>query len=1173
MLESLSGSDLLNDLAHEFAERYRRGERPSLNEYADRHPELAGEIRELFPTLVMIEQFGSGVDSARSGASRRPPCDIPVPESLGDYRILREIGRGGMGVVYEAVQESLGRRVALKVLSQHRILGSVQLQRFEREAKAAALLHHTNIVPVFGVGEHEGVHYYAMQFIEGQSLDTVFSEIVRLRGRVVKDGESSPGKPARLALGLLSHRLLELRTPVEMKGSRPGSAAQPADSPGGSQADPDSVEPVEDLSSSTSTMLGDSAAHYFRSVARLGMQAAEALAYAHQHGLVHRDIKPANLLLDLRGTLWVTDFGLAKAEGALELTSPGDVVGTLRYLAPERFHGKADPCSDIYSLGLTLYELLTFAPAFTASHRVEYIHAILHEEPARPRSVDPRIPLDLETIVLKSISKNPSDRYHTADLMARELGRFVEGRPILSRRVSLFERGWRWSRRNRVTAALIMLAASLSTILAIGSTAAAFKFRDQRNAVWAEEQKTRNNLNRALEAEREREAELGRSLLRQARAVRYSGQPGRRSDALKTLEKAAEIAHAVGAPPEHLAELRDEMIAALALIDDHPSRKWSGLPAMSDYSAASARSDRYVDIDRAGLIHVRRLSDQSELRVLGADRAALRNFPKFVPGGRFVCLFAEPSSYELWDLEKGEIPGAWPAETMCVAARGDGASVAALSSKGQLRVYDLPLLKESSRCEIGFEIPKWLGHGWMSLSEDGRQVALFDPDGRRVGVYDVKDGRLIREFKMPHVRVDRNLALNRNAGLLAVVHDRAISVFDMADGEQLSLLQGHLSEGIRPWFQPAGDLLATSSWDGTTRLWDPIRGRLIVTLDGGLQEWVADGSGVILGRAHEMVLNQITAGVERRSIDYRTLGEKAGAALFGPARISYSPDGQLLAMAVRPEGVRIARQSDGAALAFLPIGYCDEVLFTSDGDLLTYNDRGLCRWPVRRIRERALRLGPPEPLALIANGPNLIHSGLAASADGRIIGVATLFRRGSMLLDRNHPWRHTLLTPHRGAADLAISPDGRWACSGSRGETAERARVKVWDVSTGLISIELPLGNARVAFSPDSRWLGVGGKDRYRFFETGNWKAGQEIEQGEAGEGTEDVAFAFHPSSRFVAVLDPTRSIVKIVELESGSVRAVLRAPDPSTIHCLVFSPDGRYLAIAKADQRVDLWD
>ena len=179
MIDSLSGSDLLNELAHEFAERYRRGERPPVNEYTDRYPDLAGEIRDLFPTLVMMEQFGSGVENRSVPVARRPRVDEPMPERLGDYRILREIGRGGMGIVYEAVQESLGRQVALKVLSQYRQLGAIQLLRFEREAKAAALLHHTNIVPVFGVGEHQGVHYYAMQYIEGQSLDKVLAEIQR----------------------------------------------------------------------------------------------------------------------------------------------------------------------------------------------------------------------------------------------------------------------------------------------------------------------------------------------------------------------------------------------------------------------------------------------------------------------------------------------------------------------------------------------------------------------------------------------------------------------------------------------------------------------------------------------------------------------------------------------------------------------------------------------------------------------------------------------------------------------------------------------------------------------------------------------------------------------------------------------------------------------------------
>ena len=193
MGESTSGSDLFNDLAHEFAERYRRGERPSLSEYADRYPHLAGEIRELFPALVMMERFGSDDDRHDGTVEDRPPRRGPMPERLGDYRILREIGRGGMGIVYEATQESLGRRVALKVLSRDRLLGPTAPIRFRREARAAALLHHTNIVPVFGVGEHEGVPYYAMQYIEGRSLDLVLRQLGEARR------ESGRARPASLA--------------------------------------------------------------------------------------------------------------------------------------------------------------------------------------------------------------------------------------------------------------------------------------------------------------------------------------------------------------------------------------------------------------------------------------------------------------------------------------------------------------------------------------------------------------------------------------------------------------------------------------------------------------------------------------------------------------------------------------------------------------------------------------------------------------------------------------------------------------------------------------------------------------------------------------------------------------------------------------------------------------
>jgi serine/threonine protein kinase/WD40 repeat protein len=1171
MLDALSGSDLLNDLAHEFTERYRHGERPPLDEYIARYPELADEIRELFPTLVMMEQFGSEVDNpSGTAAARRARSAEPIPERLGDYRIIREVGRGGMGIVYEAVQESLGRHVALKVLSQHRQFGMIQLLRFEREAKAAALLHHTNIVPVFGVGEHEGVHYYAMQYIEGQSLDTVLAEITKIRQGSRRVPGDSEIMSASLAEGLFTRGLPALRTPTSMRHSDPRPEERAADVSTVANVSSGLGRSSVTGSSTTSKILGTSDAHYFRSVARLGMQAALALGYAHQHGVVHRDIKPANLLLDLRGTIWVTDFGLAKAEGCDELTSPGDIVGTLRYMAPERFRGNSDARSDIYSLGLTLYEMVTFAPAFRASHRVEFIHAILHEEPTRPRSLDPQIPLDLETIVLKAISKSPSERFETADEMARELGRFIEGRPIVSRRVWLHERVWRWSRRNRMTASLILLAASLTSILAMGSTVAAWKYREQRDAIQTEEHKARAGLERATGAERDREAELGRSLLVAARALRFSGQPGRRTDALATLEHAAQIAHVVKAPPQHLAELRDEVIATLALADDHPVRVLSDLPLGDDWKAFSVAGDRYVDVDRGGLIHVHGISDRSNLRVLGAVPARRRQWPTFVPGGRFVTVVADNDWVELWDLERGVIPSAWPADARGASVRSDGAAVAVLRPTGELVVYDLPSCTRRSSCALGFEFPKMVSYAWMSLSKDGRQLAMIRPDQKFAILVDVETGRIVREIKMPANRVERSLALNRSGGLLAIAHDRAISVFDMADGEQLSVLQGHQSEGILARFQPDGDLLVSTSWDGTTRLWDPIRGRLIVTVEGGFSEWVKGGSEMVISFGHELIVRQIAAQTERRTIDCRMLGDHAGAALFGPARVSYSPDGQLLAMAVRPEGVRIVRTSDGAGMAFLPIGSCDEVLFMPGGDLLTFNVRGLCRWPMRPKEGGTFRLGPPEPLAMVMREAFRHNEGLDVSADGRTIGVSFPSQRAAMLLEADRPWRRSLLTPHNAVFNLAMSSDGRWACTGGRGDAADRRQVKVWELSTGKIAARFPLGAARVAFSPDSRWLGVGGDGAYRFYRTGSWRAGPVVEYA---EGKSTMPLAFHPGSRVAALLDSSHSIVQIVDLETGNIVARLDAPEQSIAYDLTFSPDGRYLAVPQTDQRVDLWD
>lgn len=480
----------IENLAEEFLARYRRGELPAITEYVAAHPALAEEIRELFPTLLMLERVSPQSEEV-SGRIIAGKVGSVVPKQLGEYRILREIGRGGMGIVYEAEQVTLGRHVALKVLPTHALLTPNLLRRFQNEARAAARLHHTNIVPVFGVGEDQGIHYYAMQFIQGHGLDEVLEELRRLRrnqeGAARRAGdpleeEPDPLKeepPAKPLSRIIAKRLAAGEFASEAR--RPGESDQELDSSNAaaSSQSEDSArctgcsEPLHvnessellchSLDGSTS---GHSRSHgiYVRSVARMGLQAAEALAHAHSQGVLHRDIKPSNLLLDAHGAVWITDFGLAKQEGS-DLTHSGDVVGTLRYLAPERFRGTSDARTDIYGLGVTLYELLTTRPVFTTTDRHRLIHDIAHLEPTPPRRLEPRVPRDLETIVLKAMVKESAGRYATADEMAADLRRFLDDQPIAARRASIVERVWRWCARRPALAAMSL---ALLVSLAIG---------------------------------------------------------------------------------------------------------------------------------------------------------------------------------------------------------------------------------------------------------------------------------------------------------------------------------------------------------------------------------------------------------------------------------------------------------------------------------------------------------------------------------------------------------------------------------------------------------------------------------------------------------------------------------------------------------------------------------
>ena len=537
-----------DDLAEEFAGRFRRGERPSLQEYVDRLPEMAAEIREMFPALVEVEQADG--DARREARQSATPA-IPSLRELGDFRIHREVGRGGMGVVYEAEQISLGRRVALKVLPAHAVGDRMAMERFRREAKAAARMHHTNIVPVFEVGREGEFAFYAMQLIQGQGLDQVIDELKRLHVPDRMPGDHGPASPEPLAgiigdpvvrsiprggeLGRIAESLLSGRMATEGPGSPP-TGSRPAtgldrtrafepDSPsahaardagGGRPPDRPAAGP------STSAVLPggkhvsevDTSSRrqpFFRSVAQIGRQAAQGLAHAHSRGIVHRDVKPSNLLLDTDGVVWITDFGLAKADDD-DLTATGDILGTLRYMAPERFRGQGDARADLYALGMTLYELLTLRPAYDATDRLKLIEQIKDQEPPRPRSIDGRIPRDLETIVLKAIERAPEGRYATAEAMSEVLRRFLADEPIKARQVGASERYWRWARRNPVIATLGAALTALLVAVTIGSLVAASHFETIARNESRASRRSRLDQKDAIEARRQVTAERDRSL-------------------------------------------------------------------------------------------------------------------------------------------------------------------------------------------------------------------------------------------------------------------------------------------------------------------------------------------------------------------------------------------------------------------------------------------------------------------------------------------------------------------------------------------------------------------------------------------------------------------------------------------------------------------------------------
>ncbi len=471
---------LLEKIVDDFTAKFRAGRKPKIERYEQKFPKLRTEIRELLSSIAMIEELKQQKESTVVSRRRRNSESFHL-NRLGDYRIVRELGRGGMGIVLEAVHESLGRRVAIKVLPNQLVDDEKYVERFRREAQAAATLHHTNIVSVFGVGQCDGYHYYVMEYVDGCGLN----QIIRSLDSQTKGHTKKTRRNQTIGMGetQLLHKAEEIDTET------------------GSDGTDYELESHREFDEQWADQLGQSADRC-RWAAEVILQISDALQYAHDQGKLHRDLKPANLLLDKKGYVWLTDFGLVKNLSSQTMTKTGDIIGTPQYMAPESFKGKYDSRSETYCLGLTLYEMVTLQPAFRDAPTPELIHQITTETPQAPRRIDTAVPRDLDTIIQKAIARDPAQRYATAAAMRDDLRAFLEDRPIRARRASTLERLHRWTKRNPWAAVSAMLVGLVAITASVGYLATSRALSDlSRQHIKLEQQKGQTDAALALAEE------------------------------------------------------------------------------------------------------------------------------------------------------------------------------------------------------------------------------------------------------------------------------------------------------------------------------------------------------------------------------------------------------------------------------------------------------------------------------------------------------------------------------------------------------------------------------------------------------------------------------------------------------------------------------------------------
>ena len=1160
-----------------------------------------------------IPPFVPPVSLSRSEA---PVATEPAPQigagvfgggnRIGHWQLEREVGRGGMGVVYSAIDTQLERRVAIKLLPTMAALEPKKLARFQHEAQVVARLSHPHIVPLHSMEADQGLHFLVMQLIDGVSLDRVAASSTAplssgspdgTRILVTQAGDESSG-------GSANQRAL-VNPPQGIDGTHGKNEVH------NSQASHHSQQ-IEAAPANTSDLwlrdkLFGEPHRTCRYIATLGWQAAEALSYAHSMGVIHRDVKPSNLIVDHDDNLWITDFGLAQIQGEQGLTMTGDLLGTLRYMSPEQGMAQRIPIdhrTDVYSLGVTLYELLAKRPAFEAEDRKELLRQVLFDDPIPLRKHDPHIPFPLQVIVEKAMQKDQRQRYATARALADDLRRWLDGEPILARPPTVIERVSHWASRRKgaVATGLVSLFVLLVTLAALS----------QRHAGELRDELAKTEAARATAVRGEFAA-----LLLQAQSGRAAERPGRRLESLRAVTRAAELARKLTISDADRVRLRSETIAALGVPFDveplgeieldfpsglsFPDATFQQIARVTHADGTITVSPVDADLFRKQLdttqetgtsAHLPVVSDSRKLMKLDGGGRQLKGFgirPNFfqfsLDGRRLIADYEQQDrTVVVWNLETGSRvyqvklgPGRSWVNSVSVGDR----MLAAIDEAGELRLFDLVDLRETDHFPIG-ELPVAIGLT-NSLPSTGGWALLPVSTIEALTAANRNDPNNTGKSTHP----PEMLAIGRGAP------DR-VEIIDVASREvreshsapgPLTMLLRSLSGGLVGSFRsalgygfwdllstppfanveqqvfmldvtPQGDLLVFEDTTGNTELRDTRTGQRSLQLNGKLIGFDATGELLALRTKFRVSFYRI-----HRSSQVRRLRPPGQTASVGIYNASFSSDSRLMAV-TSPAGARLYDVATGRLIdTIAPKMVTTNVAFIGSPGRRTLGSR------TRQSSDGSrASLDSDRSLATSATG-----TATSTSVDDLLVSAMGVplqrwrkvgdhweeFDRQFSTAESRYP------TPLYGNGFLSVSQDGQMV---ARAQFSDEAIV--WRDTTQFTRLGPHPGLNRVAVSPDGKWC-VTGQHISSDLILWDTVTGERLRNVWPKIGSVDAVFS--PDGRWLLassgiefrVFDTaTWDVVWTHAREDGS-----DAPAP-----IAFSPDGRQFAIAHNQSTMQIY-